>query len=104
MIAGNAHRVGQLIEIIVKSENKSESLNPRVGDINDGYQSSNNGLASKALSEFDEHLIVSPEICFKTTSLSIMTPNRSRTLIRNLNFEFESTNNVLITGEIANPV
>jgi hypothetical protein len=94
LIAGNSHRVGQLIEIIKSDKNEPDTSDTEttVGNLNCGFQSGN------TLPEANGKIIEPSDICLTTKNLSVMTPNRSRILIKNLNFQFEFNTNVLITG------
>jgi ABC-type uncharacterized transport system fused permease/ATPase subunit len=104
LIAGNSHRVGQLIECIQSNEIEHEQKKiVNLVNVNSGYQSAvvcDGGESSQDDDQVNtQRSFENSEVCFKTVNLSVMTPNRSRTLIKNLNFKFEINKNVLITGK-----
>ena len=77
VIAGNSHRIGELIETM-KENHKNHNLN-----LNKNYK-------------LDEN--VSEDKCFILNDVTITLPSQSKTLIKNLNLEFIKNRNILLSG------
>jgi ATP-binding cassette subfamily D (ALD) protein 4 len=71
-IAGNSHRVGELLDRMDENSKRPEAAVVHTG----GAES----------------------VCFRTDRLSVLVPDKSKVLIKELSFTFETGRNVLVTG------
>jgi ATP-binding cassette subfamily D (ALD) protein 4 len=79
IIGGNSHRIGQLLE---ETEDNKEEVSDNRGE-QQGPKAAN----------------LSDDVCLVTKNLTVMTPDKNKILIKNLNFTLEKNHKILITGK-----
>ena len=102
-IAGNTYRVGELIERMNDNqENDHQKLikkeQSKIVDQNNSDSENNIDKTRAIVTEVSNQELLDENICFIMDNVSIFLPNKSKTLIKNLNFKLEKDQNVLLTG------